>query len=153
MDEQVSVSQDIAAPADTVWAMVSDLPRMGEWSPENEGARWLAGSSGPSLGARFRGRNRNGSRRWTTAGRVVGCEPGRLFSFRITAVGLPISEWRYEFEPYGAGCRVSETWTDLRGPITKVLGKPVSGVAERTEHNRRTMTETLRRLKEAAEAR
>ena len=41
MAEQVSVTTEIAAPVEQVWAMVSDLTRMGEWSPENEGATWL----------------------------------------------------------------------------------------------------------------
>ena len=35
MTEPVSVSREIAAPVDTVWVLVTDLPRMGEWSPEN----------------------------------------------------------------------------------------------------------------------
>lgn len=152
MTEPVTVTEDIAAPAELVWSMVADLPRMGEWSPENEGARWLRGASGPGTGAVFRGTNRHGRRRWSTTGTVVECQPGRLFSFRISAAGLPISEWRYAVEPAGAGCRVTETWIDQRGTIAKALGKPVSGVADRSLHNRRTMEETLRRLKAAAEA-
>ncbi len=147
------MSQEIAAPAGRVWTMVSDLTRMGEWSPENEGARWLGGASGPSVGAQFRGVNRNGKKRWNTTGRVVDVEPGRRFAFRISAVGLPVAEWGYEFEDTAGGCRVTETWTDRRGHIVKSLAKPVSGVADRAGHNRRTMEVTLRRLKEAAEGR
>ena len=42
----------IHAPAERVWAMVSDVTRMGEWSPEAVRAEWLDGANGPSVGAR-----------------------------------------------------------------------------------------------------
>jgi uncharacterized protein YndB with AHSA1/START domain len=145
------VSEEIAAPAAQVWAMIADLPRMGEWSPENEGATWLGGATEAAPGARFRGTNRNGKRKWSTIGRVVECEPGRRLAFRVSAGGLKVAEWRYAVEPTDSGCRVTETWVDQRGPFVKAFGKPVSGVADRAEHNRRGMEETLRRLKAAAE--
>ena len=151
MAETVVVTEEIAAPAERVWAMISDLPRMGEWSPENEGATWLGGVTAPAPGARFRGTNRNGAKRWRTTGRIVECEPGRRLAFKVSAGGLSVSEWRYALEPTEGGCRVTETWVDQRGPIVKALGKPVSGVADRTEHNRRGMEQTLRQLKAAAE--
>ena len=37
----VSITQDISAPAELVWALVTDLPRMGEWSPEHLGGEWV----------------------------------------------------------------------------------------------------------------
>lgn len=37
MSSDVSVSREINAPAEHVYGMVSDLARMGEWSPENAG--------------------------------------------------------------------------------------------------------------------
>ncbi len=151
MADQVTVIQDISAPAERVWAMVSDLTRMGEWSPENEGATWRRGATGPRVGATFRGANRNGRKRWRTAGQVVDSQPGSSFVFRTSAVGLPIAEWRYEFQGTAAGCRVTETWIDRRGRIAKALGGPVSGVADRAVHNRGTMEQTLTSLKEAAE--
>jgi uncharacterized protein YndB with AHSA1/START domain len=152
MADQVSVTQEIAAPAEQVWAMVSDVTRMGEWSPENEGAKWLRGATGPKPGATFRGTSRNGKKTWNTLGTIVDLEPGRLLSFRITAAGLKVSEWRYAFETTAHGCRVTETWIDQRGRIARALGKPVSGVADRAAHNRVTMEQTLERLKSAAES-
>jgi uncharacterized protein YndB with AHSA1/START domain len=152
MADQVSVTREIAAPADQVWTMVSDLPRMGEWSPENEGATWLRGASGPVAGATFRGTNRNGKKTWSTDGTVVEVEPGRLFSFRTKAAGFKVAEWRYAFETTTTGCRVTETWIDQRGRLAKILGAPVSGVSDRATHNRASMEETLDRLKEAAES-
>lgn len=152
MGETVSVTREIAASPDELWAMISDLTRMGEWSPENTGARWTRGASGPAPGATFQGSNRNGKRSWTTAGTVVDAEPGRLFSFRVKAAGFKVAEWRYSFEPTDGGCRVTETWIDQRGRIAKALGNPVSGVADRASHNRQGMEQTLDRLKSAAEA-
>jgi uncharacterized protein YndB with AHSA1/START domain len=152
MADQVSVTREIAVPAEQVWAMVSDLTRMGEWSPENEGATWTRGATGPVPGATFRGVNRNGKKQWSTDGTVVEVEPGRLFTFRTTAAGFKVAEWRYAFETTATGCRVTETWIDQRGRIAKILGSPVSGVSDRTSHNRASMEQTLDRLKEAAES-
>jgi uncharacterized protein YndB with AHSA1/START domain len=152
MADQVSVSQEIDAPAERVWAMVSDVTQMGRWSPENDGATWLRGAKGPQPGAMFRGMNHNGKKKWKSVGRIVDAEPGRLFSFRIKAMGLKVAEWRYAFETTSTGCRVTETWIDQRGPIVKALGKPVSGVQDRTSHNRVTMDQTLEKLKSAAES-
>jgi uncharacterized protein YndB with AHSA1/START domain len=152
MGDQVSVVVEIDAPADTVWSMVSDLTRMGEWSPENDGATWLGGTTGPKPGARFRGANHNGKKNWKTIGTIVDAEPGRLFTFRITVAGFKISEWRYSFETTPNGCRVTETWIDQRGAIPKALGKSVSGVADRMAHNRETMEKTLSNLKAKAES-
>jgi uncharacterized protein YndB with AHSA1/START domain len=152
MVDRVSVTQEIAAPSENVWAMVSDLTRMGEWSPENEGATWLRGSTGPEPGATFRGRNSNGKKRWTTTGTIVDATPARLLTFRTSASGFKVAEWRYEFEDTASGCRVTETWIDQRGRLAKALGKPVSGVSDRAAHNRTTMETTLERLKLAAES-
>jgi len=151
MAEGVSVSLRIDAPAEEVWALVADLPRMAEWSPENDGVEWTHGATGPALGARFKGTNSHGAKSWSTNGEVVACEPGRLFTFRITAVGTKVSEWSFHVEPMDAGCRVTETWIDQRGALTKVISRSVSGVGDRAAHNHATMEETLHRLKAAAE--
>ncbi len=152
MTEPVTVSRDINAPADQVWAMVSDVTRMGEWSPEAVGATWLKGASGPAPGAKFKGSNQNGKKKWNTIATVVDAEPGKLFSFRVTAVGLKIAEWRYSFESNATGCRVTETWIDQRGKIAASFGKPASGVSDRLTHNRAGMETTLERLAAAAES-
>ena len=151
MTEQVSVTTEIMAPAEHVWAMVADVTRMGEWSPENVGATWLRGATGPKPGASFRGRNRHGKKTWTSVGTIVDAEPGSLLTFRVAVPGFKVAEWRYAFETTATGCRVTETWIDQRGRIVKTLGKQVSGVGDRAAHNRITMERTLARLKSAAE--
>lgn len=148
----VSVRTDIAAAPDTVWALISDITRMGEWSPENTGGTWKGGATGPALGARFTGANANGKKSWTTSCTVNACEPGRAFGFGVKAGGLRVAQWDYRIEPTDAGCSVTETWTDNRGGFVKFAGKIVSGVDEREPHNRAGMEQTLAALKAAAEA-
>jgi hypothetical protein len=47
MPEQIHVERTIRADAGELYDLVSDLPRMGEWSPENTGGRWVNGAAGP----------------------------------------------------------------------------------------------------------
>ena len=51
-----------------------------------------------------------------------------------------------------AGCTVTETWTDDRGALVTLIGRFVTGVADREAHNRAGMERTLAALKAAAEA-
>jgi uncharacterized protein YndB with AHSA1/START domain len=150
--DPVSVSREIAAPAAQVWGLLSDLPRMGEWSPENTGGRWIRGATGPEVGARFHGWNANGWRRWRTDAVVTRCEAGACFEFDVSVFRLPIARWTYDIEALGSGCRVTETFTDTRGRLARSLGGPVSGVTDRPNHNRDGMERTLANLAAAAEA-
>ncbi len=148
----MSVTRDIGASPERVWAMVSDLTRMGEWSSENVGGEWIGGATGPEPGARFRGANQNGTKRWNSVVTVIDADPGLRFSFRVTAFGIKISDWGYDFEPTPTGCRVTETWTDLRPGWFKPLATLATGVAERQSHTRAGVELTLERLGAAAEA-
>lgn len=146
----VAESRDIAAPAHQLWAMVSDLSRMGEWSPENEGGRWVKGD-GPAVGSEFRGHNRSGLRRWSTTARVVDAVPGRSFEIAITFAGFSVASWRYEFEDTPVGCRVTESWRDNRAVWQRVVGR-VMGDHSGT-HARQEMASTLANLAAVAENR
>lgn len=148
----MSVSREIAASSDVVWGLVSDLPRMGEWSNENVGGAWVGEPSGPEPGARFKGNNRNGFRRWSANVTVVDAVPGELFCFDVSAFGLPISQWAYELEPSGDGCRVTESWTDRRPGWFKPVARLATGVADRIEHTRAGMTQTLEGIAAEAES-
>ncbi len=152
MAKECSVSQAIDAPPSVVWAMVTDLPRMGEWSPEAAGGEWLGGATGPALGAKFKGRNKNGKKSWSTMSKVTTFDVERTFAFDASSVGMKIARWTYSIEPTASGCVVTETWTDQRNAILPLLGKIVSGVADREEHNRYGMTTTLANLAAAAVA-
>ena len=64
-----AVTVAMAAPADEIWNIVSDVRNTGRFSPEVIEAEWLDGVTGPALGVRFRGhvrRNEIGPVYWTT---------------------------------------------------------------------------------------
>lgn len=152
MSEQTaSGTARVAAPADELYALVSDVGRMGEWSPENVGGRWLAGATGPAVGARFSGSNRRGWRRWSTICTVVAADPGRKFEFDVGFAGISVSRWTYEFQPDGDATVVTETWTDRRpGWFALVVG-PTMGVADLPAHHQENIRKTLANLTAAAE--
>ncbi len=58
MSEPVKVTKHINASPEAVWNLVTDLTRMGDWSPENKGGNWVKGATGPEVGAKFKGVNR-----------------------------------------------------------------------------------------------
>ena len=149
----VDVSTTIEADAATLYDLVADLPGMGRWSPENSGGKWVGGANGPRLGARFRGRNRSGWRRWSTLATVTEAEPGKRFASHVTHTVFDIADWSYEFEPSGSGTVVTERWRDRRPGWFANLSKPVMGVSDRSAHNRATIEATLAALKAAAESR
>jgi ligand-binding SRPBCC domain-containing protein len=149
MTYPTAASLDIDAPPEKVWALVSDLPRMGEWSPENAGGKWVKGATGPALGAVFTGNNKNGFRRWSTTVTVIGCEPGKLFEFAVTSGPLEVATWRYEFAATDGGCRVTESWVDQRkkwfATIARLMGD------HSAEHTEQEMHKTLANLAAAVE--
>jgi hypothetical protein len=151
---RTEVSTFIAAPPERVYALVADLPRMGEWSPETAGVSWLGGARVAAPGARFAGHNRIGAlRRWSTKGTVAVAEPARELTFDIASLfGLPVARWSYQIAPEAGGCRVTESTEDRRGAFIRWVGVVVTGVRDRASHNRESMRVTLERLKAAAEA-
>jgi uncharacterized protein YndB with AHSA1/START domain len=152
MTDVVEVTTTIQAPPQTVYALVADLPRMGEWSPETTGVTWLGGATGPRPGARFRGANRHGVRRWNTICTVVTAEPGRELAWESRLFGRPVASWRYRFEDDGSGgTKVTETTEDQRRAVFRALGGVASGVSDRKSHNAESMRVTLERIKAAAE--
>ncbi len=147
----VQVTRPIAAPQTRVFALVSDIARMGEWSPEATSGKWKKGS-GPTVGARFSGRNRRGNRTWSTTCHVTDCDAPNRFAFRVTSGPFSVAWWRYDIMATETGCEVTETWTDTRGATMRWLGRIVTGVRDREEHNRAGMELTLDRLAAVAEA-
>ena len=78
------VSLHMDAPPEKVWALVSDVTRIGEFSPETFEARWTRGSTGPEVGASFKGhvkRNGVGPTYWSPC-QVTKCVPTRSSSSR-----------------------------------------------------------------------
>jgi uncharacterized protein YndB with AHSA1/START domain len=152
MADRIEVAREVRAAPEVVWELVSDLTRMGEWSPENNGGTWIRGAKGPVPGAKFKGRNANGSHRWSTTVTVVDAVPGERFSFVVTVGLFKIAEWSFDIEPTRRGCLVVETWVDQRSGFMKQLGAKASGVEDRATHNRAGMKQTLDAIAAAAES-
>jgi len=151
MFEQISVERTIRAESGELYDLVSDLPRMGEWSPENTGGTWVNGAEGPVVGARFKGSNRNGWARWSTNVVVTAADPGRRFSFDVTYGPLKIANWEYRFEPDGAMTKVIETWTDHRPALVGTAASWIVGIFDRPARNRQNMEATLAELAASVE--
>lgn len=163
---RAEASAFVDAPPERVWRMLSDVTRMGEWSPICRRCEWLGGADTPKVGARFKGHNRQGLVRWTTVCEVTESEPGKVFSFRTIdgtfafgARGKEQTRWRYTFEPEEIGTRVTESYEVVSEPplvrIPEVFvsmlpfGKRV--LAARARAQETGMRTTLERLKKAAE--
>jgi hypothetical protein len=151
----VQVTAHIDAPAHVVYAMVSDVTRMGLWSPETTSCRWLNGASGPAVGNRFKGSNQAGWRRWSTTCTITAAERGRRFAFDVSLSRFPIARWGYDIEGDGPGvdgCTVTESWSDRRPRWMQRLSPYVMGVRDWAAHNQDGMATTLAALKRAAES-
>jgi uncharacterized protein YndB with AHSA1/START domain len=146
-----SVTVHMAAPPERVWALVSDVTRIGRYSPETFEGEWLDGADGPAVGARFRGhvkRNGKGPIYWTTC-TVVACEPGREFGFGVGRPGKPLNVWRYRLEPAGDGTDVTESF-ELQPYLGLRIYWALLGWA-RGRTNRNGMRTTLERIKAEVE--
>lgn len=153
MTETLEITRDIAASPEAVYAAISDVTRMGEWSQECHFCEWHEGFDRPDVGATFDGHNRHGEHEWTSQGKVIEAEPGRAFAFECSMMDFHFSTWGYRIERTDTGCRVTEWSEDLRPESTLEFSKQLSGVEDRTERNRQTMSATLERLAAAVEGR
>lgn len=152
MADRIEVTRDIAASPEAVYAALSDVARMGEWSEKCYACEWHEGFAGPAVGAVFDGHNRHGDHEWTTQGTVVEADPGRAFAFECSMFDFHYSTWGYRIEPTPAGCRVTEWSEDLRPESALEMSVQMSGVTDRAARNRHTMSGTLDRLAAALEA-
>jgi len=147
----IEVERQVAAEPERVWELISDVTRMGDWSPETTGAAWQGGATGPTVGAHFRGTNQHAAKKWSSDCVVVASEPGKRFAFESKVGPFKVARWTYEFAPADGGCRVVERWEDQRGKLITLVAPLATGVKDRVARNRETMTATLERLAQAAE--
>ncbi|MBI4933079.1 MAG: SRPBCC family protein [Actinobacteria bacterium] len=146
MSHQIEVSKVIASTPEQVYALVSDLCRMGEWSPENTGGKWIKGATGPAVGAKFEGTNQLGKKKWKTLSTVTAADPGRAFAFDVTAAGMKVAGWGFSLEPAEGGTKVTHYWDDHRSPVIAKLTGMAIGVKDRSVHNKANMETTLEQL-------
>ena len=152
------LSESIVVEADpaTVYAVVSDVTRTGEWSPVCTSAWWEEGG-GPEEGSWFGGRNEVPGRTWETRSRVVTADPGREFRWQV---GGEYVVWAYLLRAVGAGedtrTELTETW-DLNEATeqmfaTKYADRAEAELDQRREQARSGIPATLAAIKRIVES-
>jgi hypothetical protein len=141
----------IEAAPEVVWNMISDVTRMGDWSPETYAATWTGSAKGPVAGATFAGKNRKGRIRWTGKCDVTEAVPGREFAF-VRRGPDGGTTWRYTLTPKGAGTEVTESFSQAKLPPLplRLFGRIAFG-ADREQLLCESVRTTLQRLKTTAE--
>jgi hypothetical protein len=142
-----SVTVHMAAPPERIWDVVTDVTKIGNYSPETFEAEWLEGATAPAVGAKFRGhvkRNGRGPTYWTTC-TVLACEPSREFAFGVGSSTKPINTWRYQLEANGDGTDVTESFELADNPMIRLYWAVLGSRRSRTNHD--GMQTTLERIK------
>jgi uncharacterized protein YndB with AHSA1/START domain len=149
------VSLRIEAPPEAVYAVVADVTRTPEFSPEILECTWLDGAIGPAVGARFKARNKVPNRpAWSNKPEVTVVDPGTEFAFARTEPFGGTVEWRYRFEPDGDGTLVTESY-DVTKPMGRVGWFIIGTLFARKDRRRDLragMEQTLERLQAVVEA-
>ena len=148
-----SATIHIEAPPEKVYEVITDVSRMGEWSPETVKGEWLDGATGPTVGARFKGTNRKGLVRWSTKPRVLVADEGREFAFVTETGGKELTKWSYRFEPENSGSKVTESFemmNDVPGVVV-FAEKYLMRIKDRKADLEQDMAKTLGRIKTAVE--
>jgi polyketide cyclase/dehydrase/lipid transport protein len=147
-----SESVVVACSPEALYDMVSDVTRMGEWSPVCRACWWDDGD-GPRPGAWFTGRNELPERTWETRSRVVAADRGREFAF---VVGGSLVRWGYTFAAADGGTLVTESWEFLPDGIARFHDRfgadAPAQIADRAEAARNGIPVTLAAIKKAAES-
>ena len=150
LGDEVSVQMD--APPSVVWDLVSDVTRIGEFSPETFEARWTRGSTGPEVGAYFKGhvrRNGVGPTYWTLC-RVTRCVPEEVFEFSVGNDAMTVNNWGYRLEPRDGGTLVTEYFRLDPNLPTRLYWLVLGPLRRRT--NRSGMRTTLEGMKKVVES-
>jgi hypothetical protein len=149
---QYSESIVVARSPEVLYDMVSDVTRMGEWSPVCQACWWDDGD-GPRAGAWFTGRNELPERTWETRSQVVAADRGREFAFEVNSGWV---RWGYTFTAVDSGTQVTESWEFLPAGIAGFHDRYGNGaeaqIANRTEAAHQGIPATLAAIKRAAEA-
>ncbi|VXB59638.1 SRPBCC family protein [Nocardioides sp. AX2bis] len=146
-------SLTVEASAETLYDLVSDITRTGEWSPVCTSCWWDDDAEAGQVGAWFTGRNELPDRTWETRSTVVAAERGREFAW---VVGGSYVRWGFTFAPAGTGTRITESWEFLSGGIAmfeeKFGDRADVEIADRTQQALHGIPETLAAIKQIAES-
>lgn len=149
----------VNSPPEVVYAIVSDVSRIGELSPVCRSGAWDDPAQVGREGAWFTGHNAIGDYTWDTHCKVVAAEPGREFSFvNYGPEGdVELVRWGYTLESDGDATLVTESWRVLPAyPDFVRAGDPNVDVKARidgmAQMARDGITDTLANLKRVVES-
>jgi uncharacterized protein YndB with AHSA1/START domain len=147
------VSLAIAAPPAAVYALVADVTRMSEFSPEIVECRWLEGATSATVGARFAARNKFSHGPSAVNKPVItAVEPDRRISWARTEPFGGTVEWTYQFHPHDGGTMVTESYQVTR-PVSRIGWVIIGAMASRDRRGQlhAGMEQTLQRIRAAVE--
>jgi hypothetical protein len=148
---QDSVTVHMHATADQVWDLISDVTKIGRYSPETFEAEWLEGATGPAVGAKFRGhvkRNGKGPIYWTTC-EVTACDPGKEFAFGVLTGGKMLNVWSYRIDALADGVDVTESFALQQTTALRIYWALLGWARGKTNHN--GMQKTLEAVRSEVE--
>ena len=141
----------VACSPEDLYDLVSDISRMGIWSPVCKACWWDEGA-GPEVGAWFTGRNELPERTWETRSEVVAADRGHEFAF---VVGGSWTRWGYVFTPVNGGTELTESWEFLPGGVAmfeeRFGADAQAQIANRLELAKKGILATLAAIKRDAE--
>jgi ribosome-associated toxin RatA of RatAB toxin-antitoxin module len=150
----LTVSVTVAASPEAVYDIISDVTRVGEFSPVCKSAEWTADDH-----RAFAGTNEMGDRQWTTHCRVDVAERGKEFTFVNQGQdgANDLVRWSYTFAPSGDGAEVSEHWQLLPAYPELFAGRmsdedTLAQLDASIDRTRGSIEATLAALKAAAES-
>jgi uncharacterized protein YndB with AHSA1/START domain len=139
---------DIAAPPATVWALVSDLRLMPQWSPQ---CRVMKAFGPVREGTRTVNLNRRGFLMWPTTSRITEFVPERKLAFRVNEND---TVWTYELEPIATGTRLVESRhaeNGVKAVSNLMVNAVLGGVPNFEDELVDGMNASLSRIRAAAE--
>jgi len=150
-DRELRAEADVDAPPERVWALLTDLSNLPDWSPELVRMVPLK-RGGLRVGQWYLGINRRKAAVWPTRSVVAVLEPGRVLAWDTRSSG---ARWVWELTPTDTGTRVVH-----RRPVPQGLSAmsrafaPVllGGGASHADELEAGMATTVARLKAAAES-
>jgi hypothetical protein len=164
-----SASIDVACSPVTAWNLVTNVERIGEFSPECTGAEWIDGASGPEVEARFEGTNHlittyrgdDIDFTWIRVCTVTAAERPNRFAYVVgdRYDGTPACSWEFRIDGTDDGCRISQRFQHLPQGLsgTRLAADSVPADATQTVRDRQQsltddMNETLQRIRRVLEA-
>lgn len=145
----IESSIEIDAPPAKVWEVVSDLKRMGEWSPQ---CRKMIVFGDVRQGARTLNINRAGKVHWPTTAKVVEFDPEKKLAFRIVENR---TIWSYELEETATGTKLTERRKAPHGVASAsnfLTRRAMGGIDTFEAALERGIKKTLVRIKSEVEA-